>query len=108
MNKMYYSIREAAEMTELQPHVLRYWETEFKELSPKKNRAGNRVYREQDIELILEIKNLLHDQRFTIEGARQELKQRRKQGTAGQEGKRELIIDEVKAGLKEILNMLDE
>ena len=108
MNKMYYSIREAAEMTELQPHVLRYWETEFKELSPKKNRAGNRVYREQDIELILEIKNLLHDQRFTIEGARQELKQRRKQGTAGQEGKREMVIEEVKTGLKEILEMLKD
>lgn len=106
MNKMYYSIREAAEMTGLQPHVLRYWETEFKDLKPKKNRAGNRVYREQDIELILEIKNLLHDQRFTIEGARQELKTRRSGGKAAQEGKRERVIEEVKSGLKEILEML--
>jgi len=106
MNKMYYSIREAAELTDLQPHVLRYWETEFKDLKPKKNRAGNRVYREQDIELILEIKKLLHDQRFTIEGARQELKSRRSGGKVSREGKRERVIEEVKSGLKEIIEML--
>jgi DNA-binding transcriptional MerR regulator len=108
MNKMYYSIREAAEMTGLQPHVLRYWETEFKDLKPKKNRAGNRIYREQDIDLIMEIKNLLHDQRFTIEGARQELKNRRSGGKASKAGKRERVIEEVKSGLKEILEMLKD
>lgn len=106
MNKMYYSIREAAEMTELQPHVLRYWETEFKELKPKKNRAGNRIYRETDIEIIQEIKQLLHDHRFTIEGARNELKKRRKSG-GDSDTHREQVIDEVKRGLNEILGMLE-
>jgi DNA-binding transcriptional MerR regulator len=106
MKKMYYSIREAAEMTDLQPHVLRYWETEFKELKPKKNRAGNRIYRETDIEIIQEIKQLLHDHRYTIEGARQEMKKRRK-SSSDPDTKREKVVDEVKRGLNEILDMLD-
>ncbi|MFC1620282.1 MerR family transcriptional regulator [Candidatus Neomarinimicrobiota bacterium] len=68
---MYYSIGEVSDLTGLKPYVLRYWETEFSNLSPGKNRAGNRVYTEKDIETILEIKRLLYQDKFTIQGARQ-------------------------------------
>ena len=71
VKKLYYSIGEVSEITGLKPYVLRYWETEFPNLSPGKNRAGNRVYTEENINIILEIKRLLYDERFTIEGARQ-------------------------------------
>ena len=54
----------------LKSYVLRYWETEFKQLTPPKNRAGNRTYRQKDIDLILRIKNLLYDKKYTIEGAK--------------------------------------
>ena len=60
IKKLYYSIGEVSEMVGLKPYVLRYWETEFKQLSPPKNRAGNRTYRQKDIDLILKIKDLLH------------------------------------------------
>jgi len=71
--KTYYSIREVCELTDLEPHVLRYWESEFSNLRPKKNRAGNRAYREKDIELIQQIKHLLYIEQFTIPGARKKL-----------------------------------
>ena len=70
IKKLYYSIGEVSKMVGLKSYVLRYWETEFKQLSPPKNRAGNRTYRQKDIDLIIKIKNLLHEKKFTIEGAR--------------------------------------
>ena len=70
IKKLYYSIGEVSKMVGLKSYVLRYWETEFKQLSPPKNRAGNRTYRQKDIDLILKIKDLLHGKKFTIEGAR--------------------------------------
>ncbi|NQT97182.1 MAG: MerR family transcriptional regulator [Candidatus Marinimicrobia bacterium] len=73
MKKLYYSISEVSEITGLKPYVLRYWETEFKQLAPPKNRAGNRTYRQKDIELIQQLKQLLHVEKFTIEGARKKL-----------------------------------
>jgi len=73
IKKLYYSIGEVSKITELKPYVLRYWETEFKELRPSKNNAGNRTYRQKDIDLILRIKDLLYNQKFTIEGARKRL-----------------------------------
>ncbi len=73
IRKLYYSIREVAELTELKPHVLRYWETEFESLAPKKNRAGNRAYTERDIDTVRQIQALLRDQKYTLEGARQVL-----------------------------------
>lgn len=74
VKKLYYSIGEVSEITALKPYVLRYWETEFSNLSPSKNPAGNRVYTEKDINRILEIKRLLYQEKFTIEGARQYFK----------------------------------
>ena len=73
IKKLYYSIGEVSKMTDLKAYVLRYWETEFKQLKPPKNRAGNRTYRQTDIDLILFIKELLYNKKFTIEGARSQL-----------------------------------
>ena len=70
IKKLYYSIGEVSKITELKQYVLRYWETEFKQLSPVKNKAGNRTYRQKDIDIILKIKDLLYNQKFTIDGAR--------------------------------------
>ncbi len=74
IKKLYYSISEVSKITDLEQYVLRYWESEFDELKPAKNRAGNRIYTNRDIKLILYIKNLLRDERYTIEGAKQVLK----------------------------------
>ena len=73
IKKLYYSIGEVSKMMDLKAYVLRYWETEFKQLKPPKNRAGNRTYRQSDIDLILYIKDLLYTKKFTIEGARHQL-----------------------------------
>ena len=74
IKKLYYSISEVSNITGLKQYVLRYWETEFNQLNPNKNRAGNRNYRSHDVDLILNIKSLLYDRKFTIKGARQYLK----------------------------------
>lgn len=73
IRKLYYSIGEVAALADLEAHVLRYWETEFENLRPKKNRAGNRVYTERDIEVVRRIQHLLKEDKYTIEGARQVL-----------------------------------
>lgn len=75
VKKLYYSIGEVSELTAIEKYVLRYWETEFPELKPAKNRAGNRVYKLGDVKLIFLIKKLLYVDKYTIEGARQKLKQ---------------------------------
>ena len=74
IKKLYYSISEVSEITELKQYVLRYWETEFSQLKPSKNRAGNRIYRSHDIDLLIQIKSLLYERKFTIKGAQQYLK----------------------------------
>ena len=71
--KTYYSISEVCGKTGLEPHVLRYWETEFQQLRPKKNRAGNRAYRDKDIGIIRYIKYLLYEEQYTIPGAKKKL-----------------------------------
>jgi DNA-binding transcriptional MerR regulator len=70
ITKLYYSIGEVSELTGLEAHVLRFWESEFPELRPRKNRAGRRVYTEDDIRVVERIQQLLRDDRYTIEGAR--------------------------------------
>ena len=74
IKKLYYSISEVSKIADLEQYVLRYWESEFDHLKPAKNRAGNRIYTNRDIKLILHIKKLLRDERYTIEGAKQVLK----------------------------------
>jgi len=72
-DKLYFKIGEVSELLGVEPYVLRYWETEFSVLSPKKSGTGHRLYRRKDVELLLRIKHLLYEKRFTIEGARQSL-----------------------------------
>lgn len=97
IKKLYYSISEVSEITSLKPYVLRYWETEFKQLAPPKNRAGNRTYRQKDIELIQRLKQLLHIEKFTIEGARKKLAEKPEKietTTEGQPILAEAVADE--------------
>ncbi len=77
----FYSIGEVCTLTELKPHVLRYWESQFKLLHPAKNRSGNRVYSRREVEVIQLVKHLLYTEKYTIDGARQKLDEHRKTGT---------------------------
>lgn len=70
IKKLYYSISEVSKLTGLEQYILRYWETEFPQLNPQKNRAGNRIYTNKDIDLILKIKKLLREKKYTITGAK--------------------------------------
>src|SRR5579862_950680 len=79
-DKLYFRIGEVAGLLGVEPYVLRYWESEFPSLSPKKSGTGHRLYRRKDVELLFKIKHLLYDKRFTIEGARQTLQEVRKSG----------------------------
>ena len=78
--KEFFSIGDVCELTELKPHVLRYWESQFKGLSPVKNRSGNRVYSRREVEMVMLVKHLLYTEKYTIEGARQKLDEVRKSG----------------------------
>ncbi len=78
--KLYYSISEVSDLVGVKPHVLRYWETQFKMLRPRKGRGGSRMYRKRDIEVLFDIKQLLYDQRFTIAGARRKILDDRQDG----------------------------
>jgi DNA-binding transcriptional MerR regulator len=112
--KIYYSISEVADLTDVRPHVLRYWESKFKMLKPKKNRAGNRMYRAKDIDLVLRIKDLLYDRRFTIAGARRRLLDERR--TADDQIELDFdrriaertVVMSVKKELEEILEILSK
>ncbi len=99
--KLYYSISEVAELLNVKAHVLRYWETQFKMLRPRKNRAGNRSYRVKDVKMALRIKKLLYDEGFTIAGARRKLLDERR--SAG--GQTEL--DFVGISRDELLHMVE-
>jgi DNA-binding transcriptional MerR regulator len=75
VQKLYYSIGEVSELLGVKAHVLRYWETQFPMLKPKKNRAGNRTYKVRDIKFLMTIKDLLYERGYTIAGARQKLRE---------------------------------
>ena len=77
-------------MLDLKPHVLRYWETQFPELSPTKNRAGNRVYQAREMEVIALIRRLVYEERYTIEGARRRVEELQAEGSAGEQSSRAL------------------
>jgi DNA-binding transcriptional MerR regulator len=111
-DKLYFKIGEVSEILGVEPYVLRYWETEFSQLTPKKSGTGHRLYRRKDVELLLRIKHLLYEKRFTIEGARQTLR-----GTApapspaaGRSGQQSLFpadpLPEIRRELVEILELL--
>ena len=106
----FFSIGEVCELTELKPHVLRYWESQFKFLSPAKNRSGNRVYQRREIEMVMLVKQLLYTEKYTIEGARQKLDEFRKSGgmkPAARSGLDTETVQMVERDLREILDLLD-
>ncbi len=116
--KLYYSISEVSEITGLKQYVLRYWETEFSELKPSKNRAGNRTYRSHDVDLILDIKSLLYDRKFTIKGAKQYLKTPIKKAQQQVTYSNKIVklsnsvdvhsLKKLKNGLNEIIKLLEQ
>ncbi len=113
-DKLYFRIGEVSRLSGVKPHVLRYWETEFPAIAPKKSGSGHRLYRRKDVELILEIKRLLYEERFTIEGARRFLSQKSRakapaQAPAKQEtlfGADPDLVETIRSELREILEML--
>jgi DNA-binding transcriptional MerR regulator len=108
--KLYRPISEVADVVGVKPHVLRYWETQFSMLRPKKNRAGNRMYRPDEIRLLMRIKELLYARRFTIAGARRTLLAERKETPQVELGlgdaDRKLVVHEVKRELLRIAERL--
>src|SRR5438309_1287157 len=106
----FFSIGEVCQLTDLKPHVLRYWESQFRFLNPAKNRSGNRVYQRREIELIMLVKHLLYTEKYTIEGARQKIEQYRRSGELKPEARRALAtqtIKDLRLELKSILALLE-
>jgi DNA-binding transcriptional MerR regulator len=105
----YYSISEVCDLVDLKPHVLRYWETQFAVLNPSKNRSGNRVYQRKEIKLIQLVKNLLYDEKYTVEGAKQKLEQLRRGGDLPAATSRALdaqTVDMVRTELRRLAELL--
>jgi DNA-binding transcriptional MerR regulator len=110
VDKAYYSIGEVCDLTGLRPHVLRYWETQFSALRPSKNRAGNRVYRPKEVELIHLLKQLLYDRKYTIAGANRKVLEMRRDGELPQARKEAVgqgaADPDLLAGIREELEQL--
>jgi DNA-binding transcriptional MerR regulator len=106
----FFSIGDVCQLTDLKPHVLRYWESQFRFLNPAKNRSGNRVYQRREIELIMLVKHLLYSEKFTIEGARKRIEQYRKTGDLKSQARLALeyeTVDDLTALLQDMLDILD-
>jgi DNA-binding transcriptional MerR regulator len=106
----FYSIGEVCALTDLKPHVLRYWESQFRFLNPAKNRSGNRVYKSKEVELIVLVKRLLYTEKYTIEGARQQIDQYRRSGELKGSARRAFeaeVAAEARAELEAVLAILD-
>jgi DNA-binding transcriptional MerR regulator len=106
----FFSIGEVCDLTELKPHVLRYWESQFRFLNPAKNRSGNRVYQRREVELIQLVKHLLYTEKYTIDGARQKVEEHRKGGTLRGQARAalgtETLVD-LERQLAQIVRVLD-
>jgi len=94
--RVFYRIREVCEFTGLKPHILRYWEQEFRDIRPVKSSKGQRLYRKKDLDAILVIKKLLYEMRFTIDGAKKYLHTQKS------------VLDEIQEDLIEIVKMLEK
>ena len=106
----FFSIGEVCALTDLKPHVLRYWESQFRFLNPAKNRSGNRVYKSREVELIMLVKHLLYTEKYTIEGARARIEHYRRTGELRGSARRALereTIQELRLALEEISDLLD-
>ena len=94
--RVFYRIREVCNLTGLKPHILRYWENEFKDIRPTKSSRGQRLYRKRDLEAIFIIKKLLYEQRFTVDGAKKYLTTQRR------------LVEEIKEELVEVIDILQK
>jgi DNA-binding transcriptional MerR regulator len=106
----FFSIGEVCSLTDLKPHVLRYWESQFRFLNPAKNRSGNRVYQRKEIELIMLVKHLLYTEKYTIDGARQKIDEHRRGGELKPAARAALDLEalqSLEADLGDILGVLD-
>ena len=103
----FFAIGDVCQLTDLKPHVLRYWESQFRFLNPAKNRSGNRVYQRREIELILLVKHLLYDEKYTIEGARRRIEEYRRTGELRGEARRALQLETIENLSNELRNILD-
>jgi DNA-binding transcriptional MerR regulator len=106
----FFSIGEVCDLTGLKPHVLRYWESQFRFLNPAKNRSGNRVYQRREVELVMLVKHLLYDEKYTIEGARQKVDEHRKSGDLKVIARGALTVEALESlemDLRDLVAMLD-
>ncbi len=104
-DKLYFKIGEVSKLTRLPAYVLRFWENEFTCIKPKRTSSGQRLYRRGDVEMVFKIRHLLHERKFTIEGARQYLSKQK----SGQPKKEPLLsIKEIETELKNIRNLLED
>jgi len=106
----FFSIGDVCALTDLKPHVLRYWESQFRFLNPAKNRSGNRVYQRREVELIMLVKHLLYTEKYTIDGARQRIEEQRKAGSLRAEARAALdvqMVRDLERQLQAILRVLD-
>ncbi len=107
-DRLYYSISEVARITGLEPYVLRYWEKEFPILKPKKNRGGNRIYTERDIELVNRIKHLRSKEKLTIAGARTKLMMKRpgeEKETIRSSARARTLIGQIRKEIEDLLKI---
>ena len=106
----FFSIGDVCALTDLKPHVLRYWESQFRFLNPAKNRSGNRVYQRREVELIMLVKHLLYTEKYTIDGARQRIEEQRRAGSLRSEARAALdlqMVRDLERQLQGILRVLD-
>ena len=108
LQQEFFSIGEVCDLTDLKPHVLRYWESQFRFLSPSKNRSGNRVYKAREVELILLVKHLLYTEKYTIDGARKRIEEYRRTGEMKNAAKEAQgsVIRELRTALEDVLATL--
>ncbi len=110
-DKLFYKIGEVCRLTDTQPYVLRFWESEFPQLAPQKNSSGQRIYRSIDIDLIFRIKKLLYEEEFTIAGARKQIEDERLAPVPAAErgiDARPLVLQEIRSELEDLREMLDQ
>jgi len=101
-NRKYFRIGEASRIVGVEPYVLRYWESEFSQIRPQRADSNQRTYQKRDLETLVEIKRLLYEEKMTIEGARLRFKGEKPEKTAPLDP----VVDEIKAGLRQILKIL--
>jgi DNA-binding transcriptional MerR regulator len=103
-DKKFFRIGEVSRIIGVEPYVLRYWESEFPQIRPSRADSNQRTYQKKDLEIILEVKRLLYEEKLTIEGARQRLRQKVAQATSDEEA----VMDTVRKGLQDVLKVLTE